>query len=66
MTWKRLLLFIFAVIILGGTALFGALAGGVIAYRLMSQNEPVAVNQPSAPTTAVVPVTTTVQTLTVW
>jgi serine protease Do len=65
MTWKRLLLFIFAVIILGGTALFGALAGGVIAYRLMSQNEPVAVNQPSAPTTAVVPVTTTVQTLTV-
>ena len=65
MSWKRLLLFIIAAIVLGGTALFGALAGGVIAYRLMRQNEPVVVNQPSATTAAVVPVTTTVQTLTV-
>ena len=65
MSWKRLLLFIIAAIVLGGTALFGALAGGVIAYRLMRQNEPVVVNQPSATTAAVEPVTTTVQTLTV-
>jgi serine protease Do len=65
MSWKRLLLFVLAVIILGGSALFGAIAGGVIAYRLMSQNQPAAVSTSSAPTVAVVPVTTTVQTLTV-
>jgi len=65
MTWKRLLIFIAAVVVLGATALFGALAGGVIAYRLMSQNQPVIVNQPSTPTSVAVPVTTTVQTLTV-
>jgi serine protease Do len=40
MSWKKLLIFILAVIILGGSALFGAMAGGVIVYRLMSQNEP--------------------------
>jgi serine protease Do len=65
MTWKRLLIFIAAVVVLGATALFGAFAGGVIAYRLMSQNQPVTVTQPSAPTPVAVPVTTTVQTLTV-
>jgi serine protease Do len=65
MTWKKLLIFIAAVVVLGVTALFGAMAGGVIAYRLMSQNQPVTVNQPSAPTSVAVPVTTTVQTLTV-
>ncbi|MFZ2098755.1 MAG: trypsin-like peptidase domain-containing protein [Anaerolineales bacterium] len=65
MSWKRLLLFVLAVIILGCSALFGAIAGGVIAYRLMSQNQPAAVITSSAPTAAVVPVTATVQTLTV-
>jgi serine protease Do len=65
MTWKRLLIFIAAVVVLGATALFGAFAGGVIAYRLMSQNQAVTVTQPSAPTPVAVPVTTTVQTLTV-
>jgi serine protease Do len=65
MTWKRLLIFIAAVVVLGATALFGAFAGGVIAYRLMSQNQPVTITQPSAPTPVAVPVTTTVQTLTV-
>jgi serine protease Do len=65
MTWKRLLIFIAAVVVLGATALFGAFAGGVIAYRLMSQNQPVTVTQPIAPTSVAVPVTTTVQTLTV-
>jgi serine protease Do len=65
MTWKRLLIFIAAVVVLGATALFGAFAGGVIAYRLMSQNQAVTVTQPSAPTSVAVPVTTTVQTLTV-
>jgi serine protease Do len=65
MTWKRLLIFIAAVVVLGATALFGAFAGGVIAYRLMSQNQAVTVTQPIAPTSVAVPVTTTVQTLTV-
>jgi serine protease Do len=65
MSWKRLLIFIAAIIVVGATALFGAVAGGVIAYRLMSQNQPAAVNQLSAPTSVAVPVTTTEQTLTV-
>ncbi len=42
MSWKKLLGFILAIFILGGTALFGAMAGGVIVYQLMSKNQPVA------------------------
>ena len=38
MSWKKFLLFILAIILLGGSALFGAIAGGVIVYRLTSQN----------------------------
>jgi serine protease Do len=37
--WKRLLLFFIAIIIIGSTALFGAMAGGVVVYRLMSKNQ---------------------------
>jgi serine protease Do len=65
MSWKRLLLFILAIILTGGSALFGAMAGGVIVYRLMSQNQPAMVNTSSVPTSVAVPVTTTIQTLTV-
>lgn len=42
MTWKRLLGFILAIIILGGTAMFGAMAGGIVVFRMMSKNQPVA------------------------
>jgi serine protease Do len=40
MPWKKVFIFILAVIIIGGSALFGAMAGGVIVYRLMSQQQP--------------------------
>jgi 2-alkenal reductase len=39
MSLKKLLLFILAIILIGGSALLGAMAGGVIVYRLMSQNQ---------------------------
>lgn len=42
MTWKKLLALILAVIVVGASALFGAMAGGVVVYRLMSQQQPVA------------------------
>ena len=42
MSWKKLLAFILAIIAIGGSALFSAMAGGVIVYRLMSQQQAVA------------------------
>ena len=39
MSWKKLVFFILAIILLGGSSLFGAVAGGVIVYRLTSQNQ---------------------------
>lgn len=66
MSWKRLLLVILAIIIVGGSALFGAIAGGVIVYRLIGQNQPVnVVSTQNPPVVATVPVTTTTQILTV-
>ena len=65
MSWKKLLLFILAIIVLGGSALFGAMAGGVIVYRLMSQEQSAAVATPSPSTVEVVPATSNSQTLTV-
>lgn len=66
MSWKRLLLVILAIVIVGGSALFGAIAGGVIVYRLIGQNQPVTVvSTQNPPVVATVPVTTTTQTLTV-
>ena len=43
MTWKKLLVFVLAIFILGGTAMFGAMAGGIVVYQLMSKNQPIAV-----------------------
>jgi 2-alkenal reductase len=39
MTWKKLIGFILAIFILGGTAMLGALAGGVVVFQLMSNNQ---------------------------
>jgi serine protease Do len=39
MTWKKLLGFILAIIILGGTAMLGAMTGGIVVYQLMSKNQ---------------------------
>ncbi|PWB53567.1 MAG: 2-alkenal reductase [Anaerolineales bacterium] len=39
MTMKKLLGFILAIFILGGTAMLGAMAGGVVVYQLMSKNQ---------------------------
>ena len=47
MTWKRLIAFILGIIILGGTALFGAMAGGVIVYRLLSSQQATTINTPT-------------------
>lgn len=65
MSWKKLLSFILAIIALGGSALFGAMAGGVIVYRLMSQEQSAAVATISPSTVEVVPATSNTQTLTV-
>ncbi len=50
MSWRKLLLFILAIVLLGGSALVGSIAGGVVVYRLMSQNQPgvVATQSPSS------------------
>ncbi len=39
MSLKRLLIYILAILLVGGSALFGAMAGGVVVYRLMSKNQ---------------------------
>ncbi|OGN92533.1 MAG: hypothetical protein A2Z71_07295 [Chloroflexi bacterium RBG_13_50_21] len=64
MSWKKLLLFILAIILLAGSALFGAMAGGVIVYRLMSQDQPAA-STPSQSVVEVLPANSQAQTLTV-
>jgi 2-alkenal reductase len=65
MTWRRLLLFVIAIILVGGSAVIGAMAGGVVVYRWMSQNQ-VAVVSPQSPSiVAVEPVSSQTQTLAV-
>ena len=65
MSWKKLLLLILAMILLGGSALFGAMAGGVIMYRWMSQNQSTIAVTSSQPTVEVVPANHQAQTLAV-
>ena len=65
MSWNKLLLFILAILLLGGSALFGAMAGGVIVYRLMSQNQSTIAVTSSQPTVEVVPANHQAQTLAV-
>ena len=63
MSWKKLLGFILAMFILGGTALFSAIAGGVVVYQLMSKNQPTVVSEPTQAAVQVVPATSQAQTL---
>jgi serine protease Do len=65
MTWKKLLGFILAIIILGGTALFGAMAGGIVVYQLMSKNQPVTASVPTQTSVQAVPAANQTQTLAV-
>lgn len=63
MSWKKLLVFIVAIIVVGGSALFGAMAGGAIVYHLMSQPQAVAVSTTSLPTVEAVPAASDTNTL---
>lgn len=65
MSWKKLLSFVLAIILLGGSALFGAMAGGIIVYRLLSQNQTASIATPNPSTVEVVPATNNTQTLAV-
>lgn len=66
MTWKRVLVFILGLIIIGGSALFGAMAGGVIVYRLMDQQQPVTVvATPTQPAVQALPAASNTTTLVV-
>jgi serine protease Do len=66
MSWKRLFTVILAVIVIGGSALFGAMAGGVIVYRLMSQQQaPTVVVSPTQSAIEAVPATNNTGTLVV-
>jgi len=63
MTGKKLLIFVLAIILVGGSAIFGAVAGGVVVYRLMSQNQPAATLPASPTAVSAVPVNSQSQTL---
>ena len=63
MSWKKLLGFILAVIILGGTAVLGAIAGGIVVFELTSKNQPVTASAPTQSALQVVPATSQTQTL---
>ncbi len=63
MTLRKLLLFVLALVLVGGSALFGAVAGGVVVYRLMSQNQPSVVATTSPTAQSVVPASSQAQTL---
>lgn len=65
MTWKKLLVVILAVIVVGASALFGAMAGGVMVYRLMSQQQPVAISSPTPSAVEAVPAANNTSTLVV-
>jgi serine protease Do len=62
MSLRKVLLFFLSIVILGGTALAGSIAGGVIVYNYMSQNTttPFVASQP---TVAVQPINSQTQTL---
>jgi 2-alkenal reductase len=63
MTWKKLLGFILAMIILAGTALFGAIAGGIVVFQLMSKNQAVTASIPTQTSVQVIPAASQTQTL---
>jgi serine protease Do len=63
MTWKKLLGFILAIIILGGTALFGAIAGGIVVFQLMNKSQTASINLPTPVAAQTVPASSQTQTL---
>ena len=64
MSWKKLIGFILAMLVLGGTALFGAMAGGVIVYRLMSaEQSSAALTTPAVSTVEALPANSSSNTL---
>jgi serine protease Do len=63
MTWKKLLGFILVMIILGGAALFGAIAGGIVVYQLMSKSQPSTTIIPTPVAVQVIPAASQTQTL---
>ncbi len=66
MSWKKLIAFILAMLVLGGTALLGAMAGGVVVYRLLSAQQSSTVATPPAESTVeVVPANNSSSTLSV-
>jgi serine protease Do len=65
MSVKKILAFILAILVIGGTALFGAMAGGVIVYRMMSQQQNAAVTTPSPTTAKSIPTSSSSSTLVV-
>jgi serine protease Do len=65
MSWKKFLVYILAVVVIGASALFGAMAGGVIVYRLMSQQQPEVVTTPNPSMVEAVPATSSSNTLVV-
>ncbi len=65
MSWKRLLVFALAIIVIGGSALFGSMAGAIIVYRLMSQQQSALVAAPTQTTIEALPATSNSNNLTV-
>lgn len=68
MSWRKLILFTLAIIVIAGSALLGAMAGGVVVYRLMSQNQTsnvVATGSTTPAEMTAVPASSQAQTLTV-
>jgi serine protease Do len=63
MSGKKLLLLFLAVVLLGGSALVGSIAGGVIVYNYMSQNTTTAISTQSQPTIEVQSANNQTQTL---
>jgi serine protease Do len=63
MAWKKLLGFILAILILGGTALFGAMAGGIVVFQLMNKSQTASTILPTPATLQVVPAASQIQTL---
>jgi serine protease Do len=65
MSFKRLLIFILALLLVGGSALFGAMAGGVVVYRLMSKNQVTTGVTPNPSSVQVLPASNNTQDLVV-
>ncbi len=65
MSLRKLLIFVVAIVIIAGSALFGAMAGGVIVYRLMSQQSTNVATTPTQAAVEAVPVSESPTTLVV-